>query len=130
MTKAAAGRMKNGDFPNLRFSPEKLYSSDKTEKRTAKTAKKMWNLGKKTLKGMNTFPNVAQKKNIKKTSIKTRHLLNLFISTYTLSGGKNSNLSIIKYWLFPSKPGVNFIKFIPFSKKASNSRLPRRGFAE
>ena len=48
MRNAAAGRMKNGDFPNLRFSVGKSYLSDKTEKNRTETAKKIWNVGKKT----------------------------------------------------------------------------------
>ena len=73
-TKAAVGRIKNGDLPNFRSIPERSNFRKRNEKRIRKEMKKMWNVGKKALNGIRMFPNVAQKKNMKKITITIKDL--------------------------------------------------------
>ena len=79
MTKAAAGRIKNGDLPKFRFMPEKSYFLKSTEKRNAEAMNIMWNTGNDVVNGRKMLPNVAHKKNMRKITIEINVLLIIFI---------------------------------------------------
>ena len=77
--KAAAGRIKNGDLPKFRLMSEKSNFMKRSENKTKKEMKKMWNTGNDVVNGNRMFPNVAQKKNMRKITIEINVLLNMLI---------------------------------------------------